>query len=239
MNDLNQLKIQADTLNHSEVQLSDYQTASNDGKTDVYFRNIETHLLRHIAAADVVLGCVAWLTSEPLLKALAKKQVSLIVQKEDFLRPDADVVGHWKSRLRDLYSAIPATLCRYDEGFQSTSLYGMSCATDPTIDAIRCVGNLNSSKSPAFPRAHHKFVVFCKQVDVPESEFGGGFAPYEVWTGSFNFTKNATASLENAVAMRDLNVVGAYFREYSQIAAISEPLNWTKEWVAPEWRIGT
>jgi phosphatidylserine/phosphatidylglycerophosphate/cardiolipin synthase-like enzyme len=65
------------------------------------------------------------------------------------------------------------------------------------------------------------------------------FVPYEVWTGSFNFTKNATYSFENAIVSRDRNLVAAYFSEFSQLAALSEPLDWEVEWVAPEWRIGT
>ncbi|MNJ81293.1 hypothetical protein D3C77_800280 [compost metagenome] len=60
-----------------------------------------------------------------------------------------------------------------------------------------------------------------------------------MWTGSFNFTKNATLSLENALFITDPKIVNAYFEEYGQIAAMSEELDWTSEWVAPVWRIGT
>jgi len=65
------------------------------------------------------------------------------------------------------------------------------------------------------------------------------FEPYEVWTGSFNFTKNATYSFENAVLSKDQNIVGAFFREFGQIAALSESLDWETEWTAPDWRIGS
>jgi hypothetical protein len=60
-------------------------------------------LIRLIRQADIVLGCVAWVTSESILKALAeKKGVSLIVQKEDFLRPDLMSSDNWSRRLRQL-----------------------------------------------------------------------------------------------------------------------------------------
>jgi hypothetical protein len=60
-----------------------------------------------------------------------------------------------------------------------------------------------------------------------------------VWTGSFNFTETATASLENAVILREPRLIEAYLREFCQVAALSEPLDWSSAWLAPEWRIGT
>ena len=55
------------------------------------------------------------------------------------------------------------------------------------------------------------------------------FVPKVVWTGSFNFTINAGRSL----------VAAAYAHEWSQVAALSEPLDWASEWMAPEYRLGT
>jgi phosphatidylserine/phosphatidylglycerophosphate/cardiolipin synthase-like enzyme len=90
---------------------------------------------------------------------------------------------------------------------------------------------------PAFPRMHHKFIVFCRN---EESTSGySNYEPYAVWTGSFNFTKNAGFSFENAVFLRDERLAMAYFREYAEIAAISEPLNWDSEWIQPQWRDGS
>jgi len=76
---------------------------------------------------------------------------------------------------------------------------------------------------------HHKFAVFCSS----------GFSPFAVATGSFNWTFNSAKSLENLVVVRDGAVAGAYLQEWSQIFALSEPLNWQSEWVKPQWRIGT
>lgn len=64
-------------------------------------------------------------------------------------------------------------------------------------------------------------------------------APQAVWTGSFNFTYNAALSLENAVEIRIPEIAQAYLQEFCSVAAFSEPLDWTEEWCAPEWRIGT
>ena|SRR5437764_14766891 len=258
---LNQAYIREDT-GYIEFYgtVKDYSTVSDDQKTCVYFKNLEKHLIDHIIESDVVLGCVAWLTNEQILKALAlKRGVSSIVQKEDFLRPDITSENNWTSRLRQWYNNLPKTLDRRD--FDSTVLGDMGDFTiDWLIDPVRCVGNYNAYRQSAFPRSHHKFVLFCKYIvdctckscrsyksiylnsDYP---FYSGkkskdhIKPYAVWTGSFNFTKTAVLSFENAVVLRDAKIVQAYYQEYAQIAALSEPLDWTATWIAPQWVIQT
>lgn len=122
------------------------------------------------------------------------------------------------------------------------------------------MGNHNSDKSLSFPRMHNKFLIFTENIpiydDVP-STFGYAAEDYSaddnldlpkllgvsdtacVWTGSYNISQTAAKSLENAVVIRDQVIAQAYFNEWSQIMALSEPLDWESEWVAPEWRIGT
>jgi phosphatidylserine/phosphatidylglycerophosphate/cardiolipin synthase-like enzyme len=117
----------------------------------------------------------------------------------------------------------------------------LSVAASGEIDPFRCVGNHNRDKRVAFPRMHNKFLVFCRpKDDIPEQD-GGSFdpKPYAVWTGSFNLTKNAGMSLENALFLTDPKLVKAYFEEWEQIMTVSEPLDWERDWAEPEWRIGT
>lgn len=211
-------------------------------KVETCFRNLEERLIQEIEQADCVVGCVAWLTSEKILKALATcKAVSIIVQKEDFLRPDLASYPNWAARLRKHYKALRGFGWRYDVG---GTVGCLSVCGDPTISAVRCVGNLNSDKDPAFPRMHNKFALFCNfkeeifQDDVYE-ERRLDICPYKVWTGSFNFTHNGTHSLENAVLIEGDRVAEAYYEEWEQIVALSEPLDWDTPWMAPEWRIGT
>jgi hypothetical protein len=261
MDDLNELIIPADRIDSPFLQ--DYSTDSEDGKVKAYFRDLETHLIQHISKADLIVGCVAWLTNERILTALSKKGVAIVVQKEDFLRPDIKSSFGWKAKLHRLYNSLH---CPFERYLFPWPLSSMSVACDPSIDGVRCVGNYNSTKHSAFPRAHHKFVVFCNTVteyhsepviySPEELEFrqehglkiteGEMYTyrhtdifPYAVWTGSFNFTANGTQSLENALVISDEKIVEAYYKEWSQIEAISEPLNWEHEWSAPEWRIGT
>jgi hypothetical protein len=87
VDDLNLLGLRTDS---AAVQpLADPSTRSADGSVEVVFRHIERRLITELSSATIVVGCVAWLTSRPILEALAQTQgVSIVVQKEDFLRPD-------------------------------------------------------------------------------------------------------------------------------------------------------
>jgi hypothetical protein len=241
INDLNQLEIPTDGRDGEESEpLYDLSITGANRLTWVHFRNLEHYLVSYIREAQIIVGCVAWLTHPEILKALAGTQgVSLIVQKEDFLRPDLGDNHNWKHQLSQRYKELPARLNRLS--VDGTRLHMMSCATDPLIDPVRCIGNYNSEKKPAFPRMHHKFIVFCRleTEDFETWTIGDIIQPYMVWTGSFNFTQNAASSLENAIVSRDPSIVNAFYQEWGQIAALSEPLDWKSQWVEPEWRIGT
>ena len=235
MNDLNNLKVR--TEGDDGRPFRDHGITS--GVVEVHFRHIEDRLIDAIREADAVVGCVAWLTSERILSALSgKKAVSLVVQKEDFLRPDLHTKPSWPNRLRQQYAALPGCLRCWHRGSLVSRL---SYCCNPDLEAVRCVGNYNRNRLPAFPRCHHKFAVFCRVVYGEEDEFGipSKPEPYAAWTGSFNFTKNSGSSLENAVLIRDLAVASAYYHEWAQVVAVSEPLDWESDWVEPEWRIGS
>jgi hypothetical protein len=204
-------------------------------KIDVIFRNQRARLIDEIQRSAVVIGCVAWLTDNAVLQALARcEHVSIVVQKEDFLRPDLGYRGAWAQNLRQLYGALPSPLTRYD---LPGGVAGLSYACDPSIAPVRCVGNHNRDKKAASPRMHNKFLVFCEH---RRDDAGNpSVVPRRVWTGSYNISANAAASWENAVLIHSAEVADAYAREYGQIMAFSEVLDWTNDWVAPEYRIGT
>ncbi len=234
MNNLNNFQLNND--GNFDTNLSDHSVETAIG-VSVYFREIENRLLKHIEDADAAFGAVAWLTNDAILNALASlSNVSIIVQKEDFLRPDTGASDDWKAELRKKYSKLRCNLNRY--AFKNI-LSSMSVACDPSIDAVRCVGNHNRDKKPAFPRMHNKFLIFANVLPASNEYESEIIEPYAVWTGSFNFTKNATNSLENALYITEPSIVKAFFDEYGQIAAMSEPLDWTSDWAEPEWRIGT
>lgn len=210
------------------------------GSTNVYFRDLKNKLIGHINEYEIIVGCIAWLTDFDILRALAAKSTTIIVQKEDFLRPDLQARrSNWKANLRRAYNSLSFEHTRYD--FQTNILSSMSVCSDPDIEAVRCVGNFNSDKKPAFPRMHNKFIVFCK-LETTTNDWDGeadNIVPCAVWTGSFNFTKNAGHSFENALFIEEPDIATAYFKEYGFVAGLSEPLDWSSEWCEPEWRIGT
>jgi hypothetical protein len=239
---LHNIEIQTDGGREFSVPQKDYSIKTKDN-IQVLFKNLEHHLIEHIEAADVVVGCVAWLTSEPILKALSEKSsVAIVVQKEDFLRPDIKAKPGWSNHLRTLYENLPDGLCRCDDVLKEfdTSLHELSCSGDLNVDAIRCVGNHNSEKNIVFPRSHHKFLLFCKTINTEHDlPVYPSWEPYRVWTGSYNLTKNAGMSFENAISLTNKQIIKAYFQEWAQIEALSEPLDWESDWCEPEWRTGT
>ena len=191
---------------------------------DVHFVNLAEQLVASIIQHDVAIGCVAWLTNRPVLRALSQcKAVSILVQKEDFLRPDSG--NGWSAHeLRELYRSLPC----FDR-ISAEALYNY--ASDPTTDAVRCVG-VAADRSVTPPRMHHKFLVLCNDRD-------GTYEPSAVWTGSFNFTHNATQSLENALVIRRPEIARVYMQEWRTLLGLSEPLNWSSQYVEPDFRIGT
>lgn len=209
---------------------------------EIILKDLEERLIEIINENKecAIFGCVAWLTSIPILKALSKSNcVQILVQKEDFLRPDMNNFykrNIWKDELRFYYDKLKCYPLRYQ--FKEPINY-LSYFSDPSMESIRCVGNHNSNKNPAFPRSHHKFLVFCKIEDKDEFIYN----PIAVWTGSFNFTKNATYSFENAVYMVDNSgenkILNSYLKEHHSIFELSEPLNWETDWINPQYEQGT
>lgn len=214
--------------------------SASDGDVSVYFKNLKDELIALIERAEIVVGCVAWLTDYDVLDALAKKRwVSIIVQKEDFLRPDCGKGA--KPELLKKY----ATLKQGDRYAAGGLVSGLSFCGDVTLQAVRCVGNHNR-EIPVHPRAHHKFVLFCREeqddedyISLPGEVMVKRAQPYAVWTGSYNLSYTASLSFENAIVTTRQKIVDAYYKEWAQVVALSEPLNWSRAWVEPEWRIGT
>ena len=224
------------------VPLDNTPISSDRCRVTAMFGNLEASLCELIANADFVVGCVAWLTNRSVLHSLAKPRdgVQLVVQKEDWLRPDSTGSRResWKAGLRELYDDLE---CRMDR-YSLSSMFGMpllSTGWDVDEQAVRCAGNHNSARDPAFPRMHHKFFVFCDVAVDGEYQMPCGVTPRSVWTGSFNPTANGTRSRENAVLIESVELATAYAREWFQVYAISEPLDWESEWCEPQYRIGT
>jgi hypothetical protein len=240
---------------HERDLTKDYSGISKSGDTEIIFRNINTRLIKEIKGLPknhVVFGCVAWFTDFNILRALKGKSYGIVLQKEEFLRPDKvirTVQGrfNWNKTLRKLYDEavnpnIPNPedhLLKFD--FKSTlnDLYWYNCRG---FGDFRCIGYIpkNKEEKSSIPRMHNKFLIFAEMKIVQDSP-GSGLFPYKVWTGSYNMSGNASNSLENVVIMTDEKVVQYYCQEWANLYVNSEKLDWESEYFYPDedFRIGS
>lgn len=225
--DLNDCRINDEGLGEP---LKDYGVVTENA--ECVFKNLSRRLCAEIERYPYVAGCVAWLTNKQIIESIAFREgASIILQKEDFLRPDYEHKPGFEADLRHRYNGVEPLVRGRFQGLLSS----MSMCSDLEI-GIRCVGNRVDRFKRAGARSHHKFLVF---MSTEPTRDGWVYSPRAVWTGSFNFTRNAELSFENAVIIRDERIAKAYLDEYQQVAALSEPLDWDVPYVAPEWRIGT
>jgi len=167
-----------DDNNENDEHIDAYGAEVTNLKIKSYFMNFDNSIIKNIMNADIVVGCVAWLTNINILEALSnvKYGVSIIVQKEDFLRPDSIGVNLkkyynkikpyrwygftnlWYQGNNLLYKLnVVSQSCHYSDNPNSSD----GCNLFENMN-IRCVGHHNSENKLAFPRMHHKFLVLCK-----------------------------------------------------------------------------
>lgn len=177
------------------------------------FRDIEQAIIAQIRKSDFVVGCVAWLTNLSILKALSEiNGCQFVVQVEDWLRPDS---GEFSlQRQRDLIETLSGI-----NNFDVPGFLNTGC--DLNLSPLRLAG-VPKNPERNQPRMHHKFALFGNRSD------GGCAYFHTVFTGSFNWTRNATNSLENGVFLRGTDIVDAYKREYFEILLTSRTIK--EEW---------
>lgn len=205
-----------------------------------YMRNLPAALIAEIEASQAVVGCVAWLTHPGVLRALSGVHTQIILQKEDFLRPDyGQSARKWKYELRRAYNALRCGIYSYHAPDPIQRL-GYACPR--YLDPVRCLGSCREDGVWKRPLMHHKFMVFCDFNPDPVGDvdgFGKSLTPRAVWTGSFNPTSNGANSFENAVVVQSPSIASAYLHEWAQLYALSEDLEWESPGVAPDQWLGT
>ena len=259
---LNNLKIDNDTQ-------SDFSVVVDDKQIEVYFKDIENSIIKKIRKYDNVVGCIAWLTNNNILKELAKKKaVIIIIQEEDFLRPDSQFDGQkekWKNTIYKLYNKIEKL------GNIYLGHCGINTSDGTGIKSgIRRVGLINKDKLPAFPRMHNKFIIcfndninhedettytawpgskhffFGDEYEYSECskcdgyEYGEMYG--EVLTGSYNYTENSNNSFENVICIKEQLIVTQYFRQFAELCIMAIQLDWETEWTpngSEDMRYGT
>lgn len=237
--DLNKIKIWKD---HGKIDQNDFSIVGDDKQTEVYFKNIEKHIIEKIKKYNNVVGCIAWLTNNNILKELSKKKtVLIIIQEEDFLRPDSKFDGQkekWKNKIFKLYDKI--------ENLNNIYLgyYDVNICSGDVPSGIRRVGLINKDKLPAFPRMHNKFLICYDNnndhINIKKDNYvSSPFFTYDieennsvgvVLTGSYNYTENSNNSFENVVCIKDNIIVHQYFKQFVEISVLSVSLDWEKDW---------
>jgi hypothetical protein len=213
-------------------------SAQSSGTVTAHFKDLRRELIASIHKYPIVVGCVAWLTDVEICRALSTREhASIVIQKEDFLRPDAGDVSGVDALLKK-YQKTYGLIGRrnWERHMFPEPLCQMSYLGDPMLEGVRCVG-IKRRGGWTKPLMHHKFAVFCDAVhfdDAPSVPI-----PHAVWTGSYNWSGNAENGFENAVFIEDEKIAWAYFNEWMLVTSISEPLDWKHEYVAPEWRVGS
>lgn len=234
----------------------DNSATSDAASVSVHFRRIKELLLAQLQRYDAFVGCVAWLTDLEILAAMQSKSLGIVVQKEDFLRPDSAPpqtqaqtqtlqTATGRAQLRRLYARTSrGEYMAYDHRHRETRNDKISGYQMSTMGGVRCLGNHNTTRNPAHPRMHNKFLVFG---DLVHSEYREDncsenckrsecthFVPRTVWTGSFNFSQTASLSLENVVLIRAPEIAKAYHKEWANLYLNSEELDWRSVWHAPD-----
>jgi hypothetical protein len=216
---------------HRTKEQTDFSCIGDNKDIEVYFKNIENIICEKIKKHKYIVGCVAWLTNKKILKELSNKdkEVLIIVQDEDFLRPDTYFDGNkekFKKTILEYYNKIKK------DGTITLGDLGISYAYSPDCGIRRC-GFINKNKLPAFPRMHNKFIVLGNDERVRDDDgnfmfLGRNYT--EVITGSFNYTENSTNSLENIICVKDKKIVHSYYAQFGEIALISVELDWKGDW---------
>lgn len=244
-----------DKLQQRGVHRPGNHNASGDAHVSSYFRGIKDAIIERIEKYPVIAGCVAWMSDFEIISALAKKDkhVAIVLQKEDFLRPDDNDTDYnsFRNRLRTCYEKVPSNFCAHflpekctlawntlmKGGFDYSSPKHNSWGyLDPDwLHPFRCAG-LYEPHKVSVPRMHNKFLVFC---DMEEDVWGApSYVPREVWTGSYNMSRAACLGFENGVAIVSDEIAMAYIKEFADIIMLSEPLDWTTTWMRPQYTIG-
>ena len=90
---------------------------------------------------------------------------------------------------------------------------------------------------------HNKFLVFGNMVPTETCVFDDGehytefdFEACAVLTGSANYSESSSLHEENLLYVESKQLASAYHNRWRRIVSISEKLDWTSEYVEPEFR---
>ena len=212
-------------VNFNEMIRTDHSFKESD--ISVYFRGLKDKLISEINDSEIILGAVAWLTDHDLLEAISKKPCQIVLQKEDFLRPDMEVIlsNSSKKKLKEAYGKLSFD---YTSINFSNKIFELSYDEIFDIEPVKCFGFLTEKMKHCSPKMHNKFLIFC-YFDSTTNKI----RPKKVWSGSANLTEMSMYSLENAILIDNEVIAMQYLKEYEYIYYLSESLSWDSTWISP------
>lgn len=176
------------------------ETSTNTHEVTIHLENIQDAIVKYISVSDGCVGCVAWLTSKQILKALQEKPTSLIVQYESYLKVGLKSTN---KSLMEQYGMIQ----RFD-----IKDYSNLCSKNVhTMDRLKSNGT-KAKKRYFRSLLHHKFIVFLKRDTNTKQLY-----PESFLTGSCNLTETSKTSLENVIYVRDSKLAKVYFAEWQSL----------------------
>lgn len=192
---LNKISIYKDEVyprNSGYYEQEDFSIIDEKSNIEVFFKNIENNIINKIKKYKNVIGCVAWLTNENILKELAKKDnVIIIIQEEDFLRPDNNFDGNklnWKNKLYKLYKNIEIN----KKNNINLGSFGINYNGHVGSGIMR-LGMVNIDKMSAFPRMHNKFIICFNDTEPYQNE------GYEYENYDHDYTELSISEIEQII----------------------------------------
>ena len=203
-------------MNLNDGLLGGHACRSLNSDIEVHFRNLEEVLLREVRQADILLGCVAWITSQPILEEIAKKPACLIVDRK---------LPRMNQKLQGLYKKVQVhpkdpiyEMLKSGHGWADYFCYS-SKSGRPIPHTIYGDWNFEAGlyfvDGGSWRYMHHKFLLMLKYNGI--CSCGKSLYKPTVWTGSYNFTKNAKTGLENATIIRDPTVCASFLCEFLEV----------------------
>ena len=201
--------------NLNEGLLSGHACRTFSSDVEVHFRNLEEVLVNEIHKHDIILGCVAWVSSPKVVEALAGKTTCLIVDRK---------LPRLSKNMQEMYQLLRMNdkspiyqMLKNGHGWGEYFSYSNGGEALP----YTMYGDWNFEAGMyyvdggSYRYMHHKFILMLKE----DGDCSCGKKLYKptVWTGSYNFTKNAKTGLENAVIMRNNGVAAAYLGEFLEV----------------------
>lgn len=201
--------------NLNEGLLSGHACRVFNGEVEAHFRNLEEVLVREIYQHDIILGCVAWVSSPKVVEALAHKTTCLIVDRK---------VPRMSKALKESYQLLQMNekrpiyeMLKNGHGWEEYFCY--SHEGEPLSYTMYGDWNFESGMyfvdGGTYRFMHHKFILMLKEDG--RCECGKILYKPTVWTGSYNFTKNAKTGLENAVIIRNKGIGASYLGEFLEV----------------------